>query len=524
MTIRKGWVVGLALALVLATHAEVARSAARPNVVVIMIDDFDVESLRMLIAKGMMPNLKRYFLDVGYDFPESFSVASLGGPSRATFLTGQYPHNHGVRVNFLPDGGVTFLNASSTVATWLRTAGYRTAIAGRYVTGYGWWTDPEVIPPGWDDWQVLVDPGSFHMQQYKINFNGAIVDFGQLAATLGVELYQTDMVTLSALQAVDRAAVDPRPFFLYVAPVSWNFEVPVYNECADPDDGGPYGGNFLGATQRPATRHLNTIFGNETDFPLPGPQSFNEADVSDKPDWVGANAPFSAEDIDCLKKRHWRKLETMRAVDQLVGAVMNQLEVKGLLGNTIAIFTGDNGLLEGQHRFPQKTPAYEDSIRVPLIVRTPWNSTPRTINRLVLNTDLAPTIAQIAQAVPTHTVDGRSIVPLLQNPAAVWRTIGLFRHWLEGGSNTWDRFTGPPEYVAARTAGPTPRKYVRYPTVTTGLNGEYYDLATDPYELENRYTDPARQTEVQRLELWLNALKTCRGLGCYVLETYFTFN
>lgn len=520
MSIRRLCVLAAFVAVISIGNTNVVRSQTKPNIVVIMIDDFDVESLRMLIANGMMPNLKRYFLDVGYDFVESFSTASLGAPSRATFLTGQYPQNHGVLGDYIPLGGITRLNATSTVATWLRTAGYRTAIAGRYLTGYGWWTDPSVIPPGWDDWQVLIDPGTFNTQQYSMNLNGRIVDFGALAASLGVELYQTDMVTYAASQALQRAAADPRPFFMYVTPVSFNFEVPAYNECPDPADQGPWKGNFLGVTQRPAARHANTIFGDAVDFPLPGAASFNEADVSDKPDWVIANAPFSPDDTDCLLKRHWRKLETMRAVDQLVGFVMSQLETKGLLGNTVAIFTGDNGFMDGEHRFPQKTPAYEESIRVPLFVRTPWNTVPTTIDRLVLNTDLAPTLARLAQATPTNVVDGRSLVPLLQNPGATWRTIGLFSHVVES-PNRSTRFTGPPDYFALRTARPTPRKYVQYPAVTTGVNREYYDLTVDPHELQNQYLDPARQAQVQQLETWVNALKTCRGLGCYLLENSF---
>ena len=518
----KACVLAAAIAAAGLTGTGIAQTPARPNIVVFMIDDFDLESIDMLLRNGMLPNLKRYFVDVGYNFSEAFSVASLGGPSRATFLTGQYPHNHGVIGNYLPTGGVTKLNASSTVATWLRAAGYRTAIAGRYVTGYGWWTDGNAIPPGWDDWNVLIDPGSFHMKDYEINFNGTRVNFGTLAQTLNVELYQTDMVTIAATQAVDRAAADPRPLFLYVNPVSFNFEVPIYNECPDPSDPSAPG-TFLGWAQRPALRHLNTIFGNEALFPLPGgATSFNEADVSDKPAWVQANSPFNADDIDCLKKRHWRKLETLRAVDQQIGLVMAQLELRGKLANTVAIFTADNGYMDGQHRFPTKTPAYEESIRIPLIIRTPSNTIPRSIDRLVVSTDLAPTIAHLAQATPplSHAVDGRTLVPLLQNPATAWRAMALFEHIAEG-EITFDRFSGPPDYFALRMAKPFARKFVRYPTVTTGVTGEYYELGSDPAELNNLYAEPARAAEMQRLDQWLTVMKTCKGVTCQALEHYF---
>jgi arylsulfatase A-like enzyme len=511
----------VALALILSTAAP--RAQTRPNIVVFMIDDFDADSLNMLIQHGMMPNLKKYFLDAGSEFTESFSVASLGGPSRATFLTGQYPHNHGVRTNYPPLGGVTALNASSTLATWLRTAGYRNALVGRYVTGYGLLTDPRMIPPGWHDWQVLVETTfAFNTAQYTMNLNGTLVDFGQLAGQWGVDLYQTDMLTTLGLIAIQRAVADPRPFFLQIASTSFNFEFPFYNECADAADTGPFGGSFLGVTQRPAARHLNTIFGNSADFPLPGGEAFNEEDVSDKPEWLQANPPFNAQDIDCLQKRQWRKLETMRAVDDQVGAIMGDLERRGLLNRTVAIFAGDNGFMDGQHRFPQKTPAYEESIRVPLVIRMPGLPAPRKIDKLVLTTDMAPTIAHLALATPTHPVDGRSLVPLLNNPQTTsWRTVGLLTHAAEGPPQ-FERITLPPDYAGLRTAGPTPRKYVKYPTVTSGVAGELYDLTTDPRELTNLFADPQRQTEVQRLDLFLNAMKTCRGLTCTLIENLFT--
>lgn len=494
----------------------------KPNVVVFMIDDLDMPTLQTLLSKGLMPNLKSYFVDVGVSFPQTFAVSGVGGPSRATILTGQYPHNHGMLANYPPLGGITRLNQSSTIATWMNNAGYHTAMIGRHVTGYGWWTDPREVPPGWDDWNALLDPATFSMRNYSMNLNGTIIDVGALGSSSGLDLYQTDVLSVLAANAVRKAAAQPAPMFLLITPVIWNREVlPFYNVCADASDSGPFGGNYWGVSEQPATRHLNTVYGDLINFPLPKPPSFDEADVTDKPDWVQANSNLTADDIDCLTKRYWRKLETFRAVDDMVGNVMNELRATGELSNTIAIFTGDNGLMDGQHRFPEKTPAYEEAIRVPLWVRLPGVSVPRTSTRLILNTDLAPTIAQLGQASMTHVPDGRSIVPLLQNPDyAPWRSVGLIQYKVEGGAtDQW--FTGPPDYFAVRTSTAWPRLYVQYPGLGQGITGELYDLGTDPFELQNLYTDPARTKEKEFLEGIVNGLKTCRGVSCYVWENLF---
>ena len=520
MRTRVRWALSVAVAAValFGFQPPVAGQTARPNIVVFMIDDYDVESLTLLVQKGMMPNLKKYFLDVGYNFTESYSVASLGAPSRATFLTGQYPHNHHVRANFPPNGGVTYLYEASTVATWLRTAGYRTSYVGRYLTGYGWWTDGTRIPPGWDDWLALVDPSSTNMREYSINAGGTIYDIGQWSTDLGIELYQTDMLAYVAGNAIDRAAAAAKPLFLTVAPLAFNLELPLYHECQNPAEPNGLGGNIWGFAQRPPLRYTNSIYGREAEFPLPTKPSFDEIDVDDKPDWVKARPRLAGDDLDCLKRRYWRKLEVMRAVDDQIGYVMGKLETAGLLSNTFAIFTGDNGWNEGEHRLPFKGYAYDETIRVPLLIRPRTSTGPRVIKSLVLNTDLAPTIAHLASAVPTHLVDGRSLVPLLLNPATPWRKVGLLEHMADGG---YFGDPNPPNYSGLRTDFTKPRTYVRYPTVPSGLTGELSELSTDPYQLQNLFMDPGRVSERDQMEAWLNAMKTCVGTTCQLLESYF---
>ena len=521
----------MALAMVVLSrpHVTHGQTTQRPNIVVILIDDYDVSSISTLVANGMMPNLTRYFLQTGHLFVDAFSVAGFGGPSRATLYTGQYPHNHRVR-GFQPDG-VEKLNASSTVATWLQGAGYRTGHIGRYVTGYGWWTSATAVPPGWNDWKTLIDPSSLNTIDYKINVNGTVHDVGEISRTAGVELHQADVLGALADEFVRTAPGFNKPFFLVVAPAVFNLAVdPPFNTCpgADAPQYDPlYEGSSWGAAQQPAARHLNTIFGDPR-FALPqAPQApaFNELDVNDKPGWSWARRTgiLSAEIIDCIQKRNWRKLEGIRAVDDMIGTVMGALEQTGALANTVAFFTADNGLIEGQHRVVGKGVPYDEAFRIPLLVRTRANTPLQVHTKLVFNTDIAPTIAQLAQVTPAHVPDGRSLVPLLLNPAATpWRRIGLIESI--GDLDPFAERLLPPTFHAVRTDRTAPRFYATYSTSFDPLNtGEMYDLNADPYQMNSRFYDPAKRPERDWLQLWVNALRTCAGTYCQALENYFYF-
>lgn len=510
------------LALLLGAQNATSQTSSRPNIVLITVDELNVGTLATMVSKGLMPSVKTHLIDSGYAFTESFVTRSNGNPSRATSLTGQYAHNHGV-LGWLNEtnGGISRFNDSSTVATWLRAAGYRTGYVGKYLAGYGTWTAPTYVPPGWDSWTATLEPNYHSMYEYELNYNGRIIDFAPLNQLSGGAYYQTNVVTLQAGNFIAASQQDRRPFFLYVAPAAINMEIPWYNECPDPSML-LWGGNFWGATGRPAPRHLDTIFGNTADFPLPQPPSFNEEDVSDKPDWIQSSPLLTPADIDCLQKNYWRRLEMLRSTDDLVGYIMQVLQVTGTLSNTVIIFTSDNGLYYGEHRLGEKSSAYDESIRVPLYIRAPWTSTPRQVTKPVLNNDLAPTIAHLAGATPWHAVDGRSLVPLLQNPDMTsWRKIFLIEHWSEGGGLVTP--LAPPTLFAVRTDASRPRLLVRYPDVAAGLAAELYDLTVDPSQLVNVVTDPAREAETARLDLWLNALKTCRGLECVVIENLFSF-
>jgi hypothetical protein len=261
-----------------------------------------------MVERGLMPNLKRHLLDVGYEFKDAFTIGTYGATSRAGFLTGQYPHNHKEVGSDPLFGAPVKFNERSTVATWLKNAGYRTGLVGRYITGYGVHTSPTYIPPGWSFWAALKEYEGWGTARYHVSINGTIVDFGAIADAFGIELYQTDILAWLAGEFI-RTNPAGQPFFLWLTPVAFNREIwpgpTIYNVC--PDAACPwypyFGGEVWGISQRPPLRYMDTIYGDEVNFPLPRTPSFNEEDVSDKPEWVQMTQPMTAGNIDCLGER-----------------------------------------------------------------------------------------------------------------------------------------------------------------------------------------------------------------------------
>src|SRR5215470_9912972 len=226
MAHRVGTIVSLAVAGLTAAggHGRAATAAAattaaakvRPNIVVLLADDLDLGSFEAAERAGFLPHLA-HLAETGTRFRESFVSEALCGPSRATFFTGLYPHNHGVAGNSGPRGGFdNFMRdfGRNNLATWLQAAGYRTAHVGKFVNGY---EDGTVVPPGWDVWQALVDPSTYCMYDYDLSNNGQPVRRGHRL----VKDYQTDVLAGVAEEFVRNARTggDARPLFLNLAPV-----------------------------------------------------------------------------------------------------------------------------------------------------------------------------------------------------------------------------------------------------------------------------------------------------------------
>jgi N-acetylglucosamine-6-sulfatase len=514
---------GLLAAGALVVHAAVASAVAparavsgglpvparRPNVVFILTDDLDL----LLRSVDSMPRVKALLADRGTTFSHFFVPLSLCCPSRATILLGQYPHNHKIFTNDVPDGGFDLFRSlgheSATLGPALQEAGYRTFLAGKYMNGYPDAAERTYIPPGWDEWHVPSNDDAYSQFNYELNDRGILDEFGGAPAD-----YLTDVLRARAHRFLLDHRGSAQPFFLYVAPYA------------------PH------KPATPAPRHANL-------FPkarVPRTPSFNEADVSDKPRQYRDLPPLSADDIRNLDALYRLRLQSLQAVDDLVAKLVETLAATGELDNTYIFFTSDNGFHMGQHRLlASKYTAYEEDIRIPLIVRGPGVPAGRVVDALASTVDLAPTFAQLTGTTLKAAPDGRSLVPLWRAaaPPATWRRAilleqpralggvsgenagaaggprqghaGVLEPPDDDGDPLEGRIFDPVPLVGLRTQG---FKYVEY------ANGdrEYYDLVADPYELANQagHLAPARLAQLARA---LKKLSTCAGEGCRVADT-----
>lgn len=456
-----------------AASAGSAAAAATPNVVVIMTDDQNVSSLSVL------PKTRQLLAAAGTTFSNNFVSYPLCCPSRATYLTGQYPHNHGVMGNSPPDGGYSMLRGGETVPVWLSRAGYQSAHVGKYLNGYGA-QNPREVPPGWGEWHGLVDPTTYRMWGYTINHNGVTRTYGQQDVE-DPALYQTDVLSTIATNYIDRTAPSAQPFMLSFAPLAPHSEV----------GWASVNGN---RNPRPAPRHRGAF----NDAALPRPPSFDEADVSDKPAAVRQLPRLDAQAIAGITKDYRSRLESLLAVDDAVAAIVGRLVAHGELANTLIVFTSDNGWLQGEHRIPRgKIFAYEESSRVPLILRGPGIPAGATNPAFVSNVDLAATILDAADAVPGIPIDGRSLIPIAQDPPT-GRAV-LIETGPKPSGNQW--------YAAIRVGR---WSYVEH---STGER-ELYDLETDPYQLRSRHNDPALAPVRTQLATRLHQLQSCSATTC----------
>ncbi len=430
--------VSCALAILAALALAHAAQAQQPSIVLVLTDDQRFDTIEQ------MPTVQSKLVGHGVDFTNAFVVNPLCCPSRASILTGQYSHTTGVYSNQGKYGGFHVFRDASTIATTLQAAGYQTAHFGKYLNGYA----GTYVPPGWSRWAAFITTGSNLYYDFTLNEDGALVPYN------GLGNYSTDVLADKAADFIRSAS---GPLFVVFAPTA------------------PH----LPAV--PARRHEGAFAGMEPWRP----PNYNEEDVSDKPAFAQAR-PLWDEARQALEDGlHEKQLESLLAVDDAVGELVDALADTGRLHNTLVAFTSDNGLSWGENRWNSKYVADESSIRVPLVIRyDPLAGAPRKESRLALNIDLAPTFAAVAGA--PFPAEGRSLEPLLGDPVDLWRNLFLVEHM------------GPfaPPYCALRRPA---LKYVQY---STGEE-ELYNLAADPYELENLAGRPAYRElrHVQRMRL-----------------------
>jgi N-acetylglucosamine-6-sulfatase len=423
-------------------------TGVRPNIVLILTDDLDTPTTER------MPRLGE-FARQGLSFNHFYAAEPLCAPSRASILTGQYAHNHGVLYNEPPNGGFPAFRGSeaSTIATWLHGAGYRTSLVGKYLNGYALGAGEGYVPPGWDDWHghlTALEDGRYF--NYWVNDNGEVIRHGSEQKD-----YSTDVASRQAVEFIRAEAGKLNPIFLYVG---------------------------VEAPHVPA--NYAQRYGDEFRYELaPRGPSF---DVSD------TVAPMTGAEIDKLDELQRWRMRSLGSVEDLLDAVTQALAETGRLEHTYVLFTSDNGLLMGQHRGQAaKSNFYEETIGVPLYVRGPGVSVGR-VEQLALNIDLAPTLAELAGLPFPDGVDGRSLAPFLRgSPPSSWRS----------------------DVYVENYAGPDQTYALRSPDQLYANSDEIrlFDMRADPYQIKNlrRLTSPS---VLEALERRAAGLARCRGATC----------
>lgn len=443
-----------------------------PNIVVVMTDDQNTGSI------AVMPITRRLLAARGVTFDNNFVTTSECCPSRATLLTGQYSHNHGV-LSAGSGYGFQALDSSNTLPLWLQAAGYQTAFFGKYLNGYGDASEGgqyHLVPPGWNDWHAFVKHTAYQMYGYSLNNNGGVDRYGYSRPD-----YQTNVLSRKAQRYISTAH-SPRPFFMVVAPLAPHLEGVLDGRAG------------VRRNPRPSPRDLGAFAGR----PVPTPPSFDEANVSDKPPPVQARIAKTRPGVrsPALAAIHRGRLESLLAVDRMVGGLVASLRRSGQLDNTVIVFTSDNGFMLGQHGLTGKSFPYEESVRTPLVIRGPGFPANQSRSALIANIDLAPTIVDLAGAGAGLEMDGRSLLPIAAGASGGDRAIGL------------ELLTKKHRYVAVRT-----RRYMLARYLADG-SLELYDLRRDPYELRNVSADPGYSGVLRRLEARLRVISACAGASC----------
>jgi arylsulfatase A-like enzyme len=448
------WVVGVIMGLVFSRS--VPAYADPPNIVLIMTDDQRWDRL------SLMSTVQAELVQKGTSFSNAFGTTPLCCPGRASILTGLYAFHHGIQKNTM-----TGFDDTATLATWLHDAGYRTAYMGKYFNGYNRYSP--YIPPGWDDWRVFRQP---YYLNYTLNENGTHVVYGATDADYSVDVLKT--------KALDFIQTTPsgQPLFLIFA------------------SNAPHGPALS------AARHKGVLDG----IAPSRPPNYNEADVTDKPAWIQALPLLTAANENFIDNGRQQALESLFSVDEAVAEMIQTLDAVGRLENTVFIYTSDNGLSWGEHRWTTKGCGYEECIRIPLIIRMPGQTTPVQEDRMALNIDLAPTIVEVTgvarpagPAGPTG-MDGSSLVSLLDGSASTWRSDGIVEYWSGGIQDP------TPTWVGIRDQDWT---YIEYATAEQ----ELYDLLADPYQMDNVVSDPSQTGRIAEFSARIQQLRSLAPLA-----------
>jgi len=438
------------------------RAAERPNILFIMSDDHAAHALSAYGSKiNQTPQIDRIARE-GLRFTNCFATNAICTPSRAAILTGKYAHINGVPVFNRFDG------SQPTLAKYLQAAGYHTGMVGK------WHLTSD--PTGFDYWNILPGQGAYHDPVF-LTPGGRTKHTG----------YCTDLITDFSIDFLEKRPAD-RPFFLmchHKAPhrnwqpdekhrLQWE-NVTVPEPATFHDD---YASRSDAA--REATMRIDRDL-TPNDLKQPPPSGLSEKELKS---WK--------------YQRYMRDyLACVASVDDNVGRLLDYLDKKGLSNSTIVIYTSDQGFFLGDHNWYDKRFMYEESLRMPFLVRWPGVVAPRRVSeKMILNVDFAPTLLQAAGLPIPEDMQGRSFLPILKgDEPSSWRTSMYYRYY----HYPQDHRVQP--HYGLRTE--------RYKLIYFNKidQWELFDLQTDPHELRNIYADPAQAENVKRLKAELARLK-----------------
>jgi arylsulfatase A-like enzyme len=447
-------------------------SKSRPNIVFILIDDLRWDELGIAGHPYIRtPNIDRIGQE-GAVFRNAFMTTPLCSPSRASFLTGQYAHTHGITDN------VDRSAASHQLRTFpllLHESGYETAFIGKWHMG-----NDETPRPGFDRWVSFKGQGTY--------LNAPLNEDGRSVKSSG---YITDVLNDYAIEFIRRR--HEKPFLVYVAHKA------IHPEVTQNDDGSV----DLSAAERfiPAPRHERAFAG----VTIPRRQNYGRSPEG-KPALlrqIGNLPPLGAGTVT-PDRAILERQRTLLAIEDGVGEILKALKETGQLDNTILVFTSDNGYFYGEHGLSvERRLAYEESIRLPLLLRYPKLIKPGTVrDEMALNIDLAPTLLSLTGVPVPPTMQGRSLAPLLKGARPPWRDSFLIEYYSD---KVFPRIVQM-GYKAVRSRR---WKYIHY----LELNGmdELYDLKTDPFEMTNVIDQPAARQALVRMKQEMDRLLKTTG-------------
>lgn len=446
--------------------------ARPPNIVFVLVDDMRWDEIRAaghpFIETPHMDRLARE----GARFTNAFATTPLCSPSRASFLTGQYPHTNGIIDNTARPS-----HALPVFPLDLQKAGYLTGFFGKWHMG-----NDDSPRPGFDHWVAM--PGQGEAVDPQLNVDGA---------RQRVTGYVSDVLTDYVERFIERAG--DRPFLAYLAHKAIHPNITQRDDGSTVDIPGQPGG-FV-AAERHRGRYLGRTMPRRPNAfkpPLGKPALLRRID--DLPP-LGEKTATSDEEMR-------GRIEMLLGVDDSLGRIIAALETRGRLDDTVIVFTSDHGYFYGEHGLSEERRlAYEEAIRIPLLVRYPAVVAAGSVpEEMALSLDLAPTLLALAGATPTAALQGRSLVPVFRREARDWRTSFLVEYF----SDTVFPRIRTMGYVAVRTRD---HKYIEYRDLE-GMD-EVYDLSADPYEMQNLINTPAGSALLPGLQAELARLQAETG-------------